>query len=62
MLSQRQFAELVNLMRTTQKEYFRTRAAAMLQQSKRYEKQVDTELELQIGQLHLFETEPTHGS
>lgn len=40
----RTFAELVGDLRHAQKEYFRTRAAAALEESKRLEKRVDAAL------------------
>ena len=39
------FFNLVTKMRDKQKEYFRTRSASVLQESKRLEKQVDEEIQ-----------------
>ena len=39
------FFNLVTKMRDKQKEYFRTRSASVLQESKRLEKQVDDEIQ-----------------
>lgn len=39
------FFNLVTKMRDKQKEYFRTRSASALQESKRLEKQVDEEIQ-----------------
>lgn len=44
-MNARQFFELVIEMRVAQKEYFKTRSKAFLESSKRFEKQVDDEIE-----------------
>lgn len=43
-MTARDFFNLVALMRDKQREYFRTRSASVLQESKRIEKQVDDEI------------------
>lgn len=44
-MTARDFFTLVTRMRDKQKEYFRTRSASVLQESKRLEKQVDDEIQ-----------------
>lgn len=44
-MNARDFFNLVTKMRDKQKEYFRTRSASVLQESKRLEKQVDEEIQ-----------------
>lgn len=44
-MNARDFFNLVTKMRDKQKEYFRTRSASALQESKRLEKQVDEEIQ-----------------
>lgn len=44
-MNARDFFNLVTKMRDKQKEYFRTRSASALQESKRVEKQVDEEIQ-----------------
>lgn len=44
-MTARDFFNLVARMRDKQKEYFRTRSASVLQESKRLEKQVDEEIQ-----------------
>ena len=44
-MNSRDFFNLVTKMRDKQKEYFRTRSASVLQESKRLEKQVDEEIQ-----------------
>lgn len=44
-MTARDFFTLVARMRDKQKEYFRTRSASVLQESKRLEKQVDDEIQ-----------------
>lgn len=44
-MNARDFFNLVTKMRDKQKEYFRTRSASVLQESKRLEKQVDDEIQ-----------------
>lgn len=51
----KQFAELVAIMRHTQKEYFRTRSGDALSESKRLERKVDLALvEINTPQQGLF--------
>lgn len=44
-MNARDFFDLVTRMRDKQKEYFRTRSASVLKESKRLEKQVDEEIQ-----------------
>jgi len=53
-MNYREFRSLVTQMRWSQKEYFRTRDHALLEQSKKLERQVDKELQ-DTGQGKLFE-------
>ena len=50
----KQLAELVNKMRNAQREYFRTRSASSLEDSKRLEKQVDQAIAEVLSQPTLF--------
>lgn len=50
----RQLAELVNKMRNAQREYFRTRSASSLEESKRLEKEVDRAISEALSQPTLF--------
>lgn len=43
-MTPKQFFNLVSKMRSAQKEYFRTKSAKSLQDSKQYEKEVDAEI------------------
>ena len=43
-MTAKEFFQLVVRMRKAQQEYFKTRSGASLQDSKRYEKEVDTEI------------------
>lgn len=43
-MTAKDFFDLVTRMRDKQKEYFRTRSASVLKESKRLEKQVDEEI------------------
>ena len=51
------FFNLVTKMRDKQKEYFRTRSASVLQESKRLEKQVDEEIQ-RVNELIKDKQEP----
>lgn len=44
-MDSKQFFDLVSKMRDAQKNYFRSRASSFLTESKRLEKQVDSEIE-----------------
>lgn len=43
-MTSKQFFDLVSKMRGAQKEYFRTKSARALRDSKQYEKEVDAEI------------------
>ena len=56
-MTARDFFNLVARMRANQKEYFRTRSASVLQESKRLEKQVDDEIQ-RVNELIKDKQEP----
>lgn len=53
-MNYREFRSLVTSMRAAQKEYFRSRDSAALENSKRLEREVDKELR-DVGQAKMFD-------